>query len=192
MSRINNNAVIVSTCNQRLQALKSQVPAKTEIPMNGSRHKPADLIAIYQATLDTRAALVKSRAQAKVDLAARRAAEANRDAIEPGLRAWVIAQFGATSNEAIEFGYGPPKTGAKSAETKANAVKLAAATREARGTKGKRQKKGIKGTLVAPTAPAAPAITTSVAPTITAPPPTDVAKTNGAQASASNGTAPTS
>src|ERR1700722_9510210 len=121
MPRINNNAVIVDTSTQRLAALKDNVPPKTEIVIDGKAYKPSVLIAIYQASLDTRATLIKSRAQVKVALAARGAAEANRTAIEPGLKSWVTGQFGAGSNVALEFGYGPRKAGTKSAETKATA-----------------------------------------------------------------------
>ncbi len=171
------NAEVVDTTAQRLKALTDNVAAKAEITMDGARYTRAQLAAIYQAALDTRSALVKSRAQVKVDLAARGKAEANRVAIESGLKAWVVAQFGPRSNEAYEFGYTPRKPGVASVETKANAQKLATATRAARGTMGKKQKLKVKGTLVAPTEPAVPAAA-SVAPVQS----TVVAKANGAVA----------
>jgi hypothetical protein len=164
MSRTLSNAVIVDAVTQRLAALKGNVPAKSQIEIDGKAYKPSDLIAIFQASLDTRAALIKSRAQAKVDLAARGAAEGNRNAIEPGLKSWVTGKFGATSNEALEFGYAPRKTATKSAETKATAARLAEATREARGTMGKKERLKVKGTLPVSAAPAAPAITAPVTP----------------------------
>jgi len=159
-----NSSVIVDRCKQRIEALLSGVPAKAEITIDGTRYTRAQVVAIYQASLDTRAALVKSRAQVKVDLAARSTAEVDRLAIEAGMKAWVVSQFGAESNEAYEFGYTPKKPAHTTAETKANAVKLAKATREARGTMGKKKKLSIKGTLVVPTVPAAPATTAPAAP----------------------------
>ena len=159
MPSIKSSSVIVDICNQRIQALEKDVSTKSVITINGASYTRAQLIAIYQASLDTRAALVTSRGQVKVDLAARSTAEQNRLAIEAGVKAWVVAQFGAESNQAYDFGYTPKKPAQKSAETKANAAKLAEATRKARGTMGKNQKQSIKGTLVAPTAPAAPATT---------------------------------
>jgi hypothetical protein len=189
MPMVKNNAKIVDTCTQRLQALKAHVPAKSEIAIDGTTYKVAALVAIYQADLDTRAALIKSRAQAKVDLNARSVAAANRNAIEPGLRAWVLGQFGASSNEALEFGYSPRKVGTVTAAKRADAVKLGEATRKARGTMGKKQKLKIKGTLVAPTAPAAPAIPMPAPPAVTASPAASVATANGAQAPSPNGAA---
>jgi hypothetical protein len=140
MSTIKNNAVIVDACSQRLKALQEYAPATGDMPIEGKRFTRDQLVAIFQACLDTRAELVKSRAKVKVDLASRSKAEADRRAIEAGLKAWVVAQFGPGSNQALEFGYTSRKRTAPSSETKANAAKLAKATRVARGTdKGKKE-----------------------------------------------------
>ncbi len=156
MTTIRNNAAIAATCNQRIDALKNHVSAKTAILINGETYKPAALIAVYQSILDGQAALIKSRAQVKVDLAARRDAEMQRDAFEPGLKNWVLNTLGADSNAASEFGYAPPKKATRTSEDVANAVKLAKATRVARGTMGKKQKLKIKGSLDTPPVPADP------------------------------------
>ena len=87
-----------------------------------------------------------------------------RLATDKGLKAWVVSQFGADSQEAKEFGFLPAKSTPKSAATKAQAVAKSLATRQARHTMGRKQKKGIKGTVVAPAAPAVPATTVTVAP----------------------------
>jgi len=126
--------------------------------------KPADLIANYQACIDTRAELVTQRAAFDKALAARDSAEVTRQAIDEGLKAWVTGAFGLNSAEAQEFGFAPRKLGTKSAATKATAAELSLATRRARGTRGKRQREKIKGTLPVPAAPAAPVTTTPAAP----------------------------
>ena len=57
MSNERNNAQIVSASGQRITALNKYVKAKTVMGINGQQLKSADVIAIYQASIDTRAAL---------------------------------------------------------------------------------------------------------------------------------------
>ncbi len=114
MSTLRNNAVIAATCNQRINALKANVPANTQIGIGGEIYKPAQLIAIYQEILDNQAALIKSRAQVEADLDARRVAEARRDAIEFPLKNWVLNHL--SGNAPSEFGYAAPKKARKTAE----------------------------------------------------------------------------
>ena len=76
MSMIQNNAKIVSTLGQRLAALNKFVTAKTQMSINGKPMKFADVIAIYQAAIDTRTALIEHRAAFDQALAARDSAEA--------------------------------------------------------------------------------------------------------------------
>ena len=188
MTIIKNNAKVVSTCGQRLIALKKFVKTKTAITASGEQTKLADLVAVYQAAIDTRNALVPSRAAFDKALAARDSAEVARQATDKKLKAWVVNEFGAGSQEAQEFGFLPPKIRAKSADTKAIAVEKLRATRTARGTKGKRQREKIKGTIVAPAAPADPATTAPAAsPAASATPSTNgplngAPSTNGAAA----------
>jgi len=187
MSIKQNNAEVVSACTQRLTALGQYVKAKTPMSINGQPTKPTDVIGIYQAAIDTRSELVKQRAAFNKALEARDSAEQTRLATDQGLRAWVTVTFGATSQEAQEFGFLPHKIGAKSAATKATAVLQSKATRVARGTGGKRQKEKIKGTISAPAAPAVPAITApAVTPAASATVAMPVAPTS---APASNGVA---
>jgi hypothetical protein len=143
--------------------------------------KLSDLTDVYQAAIDTRTALIPQRAAYEKALSARDSAEVTRQATDKKLKAWVVNEFGADSQEAQEFGFLPPKIGAATVATKATAVLKSRATREARGTKGKRQKEKIKGTLVAPAAPAVPAVAAPAA----APAASALAATNGAPTSAS-------
>ncbi len=181
MSIKQNNAAVVSTCQQRVTALSEHVKAKTEMQINGETMTPADVTGVYQTCIDTRSELIKQRAAYEKALEARDSAEATRQATDKGLKAWVTAAFGPESQEALEFGFRPTKVTEKSAETKATAVLKLRATRKARNTMGKRQKEDIKGTIVAPAAPAVPAVTApAAAPAASAP-----AATNGAPTSAS-------
>ncbi len=187
MSIMQNNAKIVSTCNQRLTALKKYVKAKSAMIVGGESMSLSDLVAAYQAALDTRAALIPQRVAYKKALADRDSAEVTREATDKKLKAWVVNQFGAGSVEAEEFGFLPTKVTEKSAATKATAVQKMRATRKARNTRGKRQKQGIKGTIVAPAAPADPATTAPAAPAAASAPAATTAAPNGA--AASNGVA---
>jgi hypothetical protein len=163
MSIKQNNAQVVAACTQRLTALGKYVTTKTPMPINGQPMKLTDLTGIYQAAIDTRSELAAQKTAYDKALEARDSAEATRQATDKGLKAWVTGAFGATSQAAQEFGFLPPKIGARTAATKATAVLKVLATREARGTRGKRQKEKIKGTIVAPAAPAEPAVTTPAA-----------------------------
>jgi hypothetical protein len=186
MSTTQSNAKIVSTCGQRLAALKKYVKAKAAMTVGGDSMKLSDLVAAYQAAIDTRAALIPQQAAFKEALAARNGAEVTRKATDKKLKAWVENEFGASSTQAIEFGF-QAKVPQTSVETKAAAVLKLRATRAARGTKGKRQKEKIKGTIVVPSAPAAPAITAPAAtPAASAPAATNAAPPG---ASPSNGVA---
>ena len=185
MSSNQNNAKVVTTCNQRLAALAKYVKTKTQMTVVGQPMKLSDLTAIYQAALDTRSTLLESHTAYEQALKARNGAETTRLATDKGLKAWVITTFGAGSAQASDFGFSPATVKAKSAETKALAVKKVLATRKARMTLGKRQKASIKGTVEAPTAPADPAITApaatpaAVAPTVVTSAPNGAPATNG-------------
>jgi hypothetical protein len=163
-----NNATVIDSCTKRLAALKAYVKnSKAEIAINGVVHKAADVIAIYQGCLNSRATLSTKRAEVKQAMNDRADAEDQRLEADRALKPWVINQFGAGSQQAVDFGFPPAKKAVRNVENKTHAVALALATREARGTKGKKQKLAIKGTLPVPTVPAAPAINpVTVAPVV--------------------------
>ncbi len=167
MNQSNDKTVTQNT--KRISAIKKYIRnAKTEIPDDGQLLKPADAIAIYQESLDKRAAAAAAHAAYTTAVAERKEAETRLPSLDRSLRNWVVGHFGGDSVEVGEFGFSTRKPAAVTADVRAKAVLLARATREARGTKGKRQKQKIKGSLVDPAAPAAPAkssaVTTSNAP----------------------------
>ena len=65
MSKTSSNTVVVNNT-KRISALKKYVTnAKTEIPIGGQVLKPADLIAVFQGSLDKRAAVTAAHAEYK-------------------------------------------------------------------------------------------------------------------------------
>ena len=187
-----NEIEIADSCAKRVLALQKYVsPTNPTITVNGETFTVADVIAIFQGCLDTRAALSTLRAQVRVAMSTRANAEGKRRAIEAFLRSWVDNQYGADSQVAHDFGYPRPKKPVLSVAAKAQANALRLATREARHTMGSKQKKEIKGAPSAPTAPADPAITTApVAQASGSAPSTPVTTSaNGVAASAANGIA---
>jgi hypothetical protein len=142
-----NNATVVDACTQRLRALASYVDGKATIAINGRKLALAEVRAIFEESLDSRAELARQRAVVKAAMARRAKAEAARREAERALKAWVGNEFGIASKEAIDFGYPPAKKPEISVEAKALAVARRQATREARRTMGRRQKEGIRGTI---------------------------------------------
>jgi hypothetical protein len=78
--------------------------------------------------------------------------------MDPQLKQWAFAKFGASSQAAKDMGFAPRKVAKRTVETKQHAVQQSIATREARHTMGKKQRSRIKGVVVAPIAPAEPAV----------------------------------
>jgi hypothetical protein len=139
----------VSACTQRVAAIGKYLAAKDVVFVNGEEVEASDLGQVFQDALDTRDAVVKAMGAYKAALATRAAAEARRLIADAALQPYVTQRFGAGSAEANAFGYTPRKVGEKTVATKARALLLNKATREARGTVGKKEKRRIKGSLSA-------------------------------------------
>jgi hypothetical protein len=180
MSKRQNNAAVVDVCTTRLTALKAYAGQKGTIAVNGKEMKVSDVIALYQDCLDSRAQLSTKRTEVKAAMAARANAESARAEADVALEGWVTSKFGVGSQQALDFGFAPRKRATRTTEEKAEAAKLALATRDARHTMGSVQRKLIKGTLV-PTAPAAPATNTPVGSSTTGQPAVVVAQATPAQ-----------
>ena len=100
MATINNGAVIIRICTQRIGALDTHVQNKTEIAIDGERRKAPDVKAVYQECLDASAEVTAKRGELKAALARRDAAESERLVTDEGLKAWVSGEFGLASPEA--------------------------------------------------------------------------------------------
>jgi hypothetical protein len=137
----------VSACTQRVAAINKYLAARDVLFVNGEQVEATDVAQVFQDALDTRDAAVKAMGEYKAALATRDAAEAKRLLADAALQPYVTQRFGAGSAEANAFGYTPRKAMEKTVATKARAVLLNKATREARGTLGKNEKRRIKGSL---------------------------------------------
>jgi hypothetical protein len=142
-----NNAKIVETCARRVRSLASYVESGTTIAINGRKLAHAEVVATYRRCLDARATVARLRAQLEEALGTVAETEAARVEADAALRAWVRAEFGIESSEAIDFGFPPPRKPVRTVAEKALAVARTKATRAARRTMGKRQKEEIRGTL---------------------------------------------
>jgi hypothetical protein len=196
MSSQPSNSTVIDTCTKRLNALHKYVPnGTTPIPIDGVAHTAADVEGIYQACLDARAALATKRAETKAAIAASKNAEAARRKADRALKPWVNNQFGVGSQQAIDFGFPPPKKPQRTVHSKAHAVLQGQATREARGTMGKKERLKVKGVVAspgapAPVGPATPAPTASPAVAVSAPPPAASPSAGAPPAASTNGAAP--
>jgi hypothetical protein len=143
-----NNDDIIAKSRQRLDAIdKHFADAKTTLYIDGKPCTVAELRAVYQESLDIRAAIHSQRGVLNALLAKRARIEAQRLAADRALKPWVVNRFGQKSVAALEFGFPPPKVGVMTTEQKVKAVELRLATRKARKTMGKRQREKIKGEL---------------------------------------------
>jgi len=97
--------------------------------------------------------VARLRAQLEDALGTVAETEAARLKTDAALRAWVRAEFGVESTEAIDFGFPAPRKPVRTLEEKTLAAARTKATRAARHTMGKRQKEEIRGMLVVPTPP---------------------------------------
>ena len=133
-----------SKCTARINAIETFTPSGQPITIDGKQYPATSVIALYQACLDQRTALAGFEAEAKIALTARRAADKAANAIEKGLRAWVVTTFGSASKAAIAFGFAPKEPVPPKAAVKAEAQVKAKATRAARGVIGTKKRKAVK------------------------------------------------
>ena len=148
-----NNATVVETCARRIRALGTYVDRKSVVAINGRKHAHAEVVAVYQRSVDARAKVASLRARLAEALDEVGEADAARMEADRALKAWVRGEFGVESTEANDFGFPVSKKAVLTVEQKALAVERGRATREARGTMGRREKEAIRG-VVAPQASA--------------------------------------
>ena len=150
----------VTSYTKRIQALRG-VPAKQWIPVEGTAYTAAQVIGIFQASLDAIEAVKVKQGTLKLAVAAEHEARAAAEAVDAGVKLWAFGQYGSRSQMANDLGYQARKVAATSVDTKQRALEQAKATRKARGTVGRKARLKIKGTIPVPTVPADPAGSTS-------------------------------
>src|ERR1700687_1457504 len=142
-----NNATVIDTCTQRLFAMKTHVHGNPSIAIEGTPGTATDLVAIYQRSLDARAALAAKRSEVLAALTERDDAEAARRQADRALKPWVVHQFGPTSTQAYDFGFPPARVGVMTPDQAALAVLKREATRKARHTMGRKQRLLVRGSI---------------------------------------------
>jgi hypothetical protein len=111
-----NSKAVVSMYTQRLNGLRMYKDSKTKVVVEGKAYKLSQVIAAYQASLDARALANAKRKSYEAALADRNVVDDTTNAIEEVLKAWVTAQFGLESQEALEFGFAPKKNRTKASK----------------------------------------------------------------------------
>jgi hypothetical protein len=154
-----NNANALVMDQKHIAGADKYYASTASLSLAGTNITPAVLKAVFQADIDATHALDAAEAQAKQLRATQKAARKKANATRLQLKSYIVATAGAAAVQMLEdFGFEPPKPlGKKTVATKAKAIVVADATRQARHTMGKRQRAAIKGT-VAPAAAPAPAV----------------------------------
>jgi hypothetical protein len=166
---IRSQADVISVCQSRIKGIQMYAPASGTISCAGMALTAVQLVARYQACIDTRQALDVLRNEEEVAMKARDAADTARKAVDAGVIQWAVNTFGPESQQAKDIGFVPRDPTPPTVEVKAAAAAKAKATRAARGTTGKKAKKAITGATVTTaastvTAVAAPAAAPSAVP----------------------------
>jgi hypothetical protein len=128
----------------------------TTIPLAGTTFTPATLAAFFQDRIDAANAVVTTKAAWMGAIQTYRDLDARAAVIIRDFRNYVIAVYGADSENVKQFGFSPPKKPQMTQEQKDAAVRKRAATRRARNTMGKRQKAKIAGETAPVATPPAP------------------------------------
>jgi hypothetical protein len=148
MASKNSSTTINDMLSKRVAGIKKYLTdPNTTILYAGKQLHPPEILAVFQTDVDARAAVDTAHATVKSTITARKTADANRRPIDTALKGYIVNLYGATSVEAQEFGYPPPKPRTKTVAVKQAAIEKAAATRAARGTMGTVQKAEITGTV---------------------------------------------
>ena len=142
------NTQLIAGINKRFTALST-------IPLNGAPFTPVEVVAIFQAEMDTADAVVPARAAWRAKVAAAKAAKEKAEAIRPDLEQFVRMNFGADPAALGDFGLEAKPPRDVPAATKAVSVEKAKATRAAGGAKAVKKAKAAQAD--ATPQPAAPA-----------------------------------
>jgi hypothetical protein len=158
-----------------------QYLANRTMVINGAAMKSAAVIAAVQKAIDGYTAIAAAHTAWIQAVATQKVVLVALKPLLIGLRAYVLATFGAESTEYKAFGFARPSRKQPTAETLALSVQKRLATRQARNTMGSRQRLKVVGTLPAASAPTS----TPVAPAPAAPP--AVVVSNGTTGNGPNG-----
>jgi hypothetical protein len=148
---------LLMSINLLIAGIQKHFSSATLIVANQTYTGP-QLVAVLQPLADAITATVASKATYQSDVAAEKKAFAQADEFLSSLTLAVYAAYGNAVASLADFGLAPRKRTAPSAAVKAEAVKKALATKEARGEIGKDKRAEIEApasTATTPTTPAA-------------------------------------
>jgi len=150
MSR--NQSVSTETTDliKREKALKQNIGNKT-VTLIGELYTGNELAQMCAKAITADELVDSTYSKWRTAVAERDALRAEQVPVFTGLKSYVQATYGKSSQTIAEFGFKPAAETVKSAEVKAAAVVKLRATRNARHTMGSQQRKGIKG--AAPSTP---------------------------------------
>ncbi len=156
-------ATITGVANTSNRGTKGDLQAAYSALSSGllSYYQPTDVFALTtgdetcEELVEQFGQFISAAEATKAALSAYRAAVQNERAvalqvkpIRVGVHAILVAKFGRSAPQMLDFGFTPYKVTPKSTEAKAAAVAKNKATRVARGTKGKVQAAAIQGNVV--------------------------------------------
>ena len=143
MSHVNEDQN-VSICTERLAALAKYTSPTDTVLVDGATYTQQEVVAAYQAPLDTRKAVTSARASTKGAIDKRKTADDERRKVDKGLKAWVVNTWGGKSPQAEEFGFATKTPAQPKAAVKAEAAAQAQRTKKARGILGRKARRAIK------------------------------------------------
>jgi hypothetical protein len=82
-----NNATVVESCTRRIRALRTHVERKSVVAINGRKHAHAEVVAVYQRSVEARAKVANLRAQLAEAFDEVREADAARAEADRALKA---------------------------------------------------------------------------------------------------------
>lgn len=131
---------------------QNAIPAKSSEVVGGVSYTQPQLLAKLSGYLATYTAVQAARLQLTEALAARTAVAADAKEFLKDFKATLVAQFGRTSAQLTQFGFGPAKVAAPlTAAQKVLRTAKATATRTLLGTKGTKQKADLVKAAASPT-----------------------------------------
>jgi hypothetical protein len=142
-----NKNDVTTSYQQAINGTQNYLPNRTLV-LNGKPVTTKAVVGLLQQQIDAVQASAAAHAAWLQAVAKERATtKATGAPLLAALRHYVIAVFGANSDEYLAFGFQPPKPRAKSPTAKViGAVKMRA-TRKARNTMGSKQRLAVTGTV---------------------------------------------
>jgi len=153
----NSRALSTQRDQQLIDGLKKNLASYPSLTVGSEKLPPADIVAKLQKRVDLAKATAAALAAYKTALKTELDARDQSAGFVLALKRMVAAMFFDSASTLADFGLTPERRAVRTAAQKADAAKLAKATREARHTAGKKQKKAIKGEMpsTTPTKPTA-------------------------------------